>query len=282
MTSLLRPAHAPAPQRYRPSGDDAIADATAELDGFETVTLKELECVRLMDRAETKVLMPAGDLATVLRAISGDYRTLRIDDQPLQGYRTMYFDSPSFRTYHDHHNQLGRRFKIRYRTYIGSDLTFFEVKRSVHGRIVKQRRKSVAPNGRIRDDDSAFAESCGIDVAEFVPSVIVEYQRALLARFDPQERVTIDLHTRFENGTTSAVTDGLAILEFKQPRVDRTSPAILACRQIGLRPRRMSKYCTAVAACQRGIRRNRFLPVFRHLEQLGVRVTDLSDQEVAS
>ncbi|MGZ0217422.1 MAG: polyphosphate polymerase domain-containing protein [Acidimicrobiales bacterium] len=252
-----------------------------ELDRFATVSLDELDSVRLMDRAETKVLMPASELAAVLRPINGDYRTLRIDGQALQGYRTSYFDSASFRTYHDHHNQLGRRFKIRYRTYVGSDVTFFEVKRSVHGRIVKERKPSTAPTGHIHEDDRAFARACGVDIDGFVPSVTVEYQRILLARFEPQERVTIDLHTSFGNGTTSAATDGLAILEFKQPRVDRNSPAIIACRKAGLRPRRMSKYCTAVAACERGIRRNRFLPVFRHLELLGVRVTDCANREVA-
>lgn len=258
-----------------------MAAAMVALDRFSTVSLGELDAVRLMDRAETKVLMPTNVLASVLSAISGDYRTLRIDDQPTQGYRTSYFDSASFRTYHDHHNQLGRRFKIRYRTYVESDLTFFEVKRSVHGRIVKERKRSTVPSRRIHEDDRAFASELGIDVDGFVPSVTVEYQRILLARFEPQERVTIDLQTTFAHGTTSVVADGLAILEFKQPRVDRTSPAIVACRQVGLRPRRMSKYCTAVAACDRNIRRNRFLPVFRHLEQLGVRVRLRNNEGVA-
>lgn len=281
MTSLLRPDHTTAPARYRPTGTDPSAAALDELRRFPTVTLDELDSVRLMDRAETKVLMPASELAAVLRSISGEYRALRIDARPLQAYRTAYFDTASFRTYHDHHNQLGRRFKIRYRTYLGSGLTFFEVKRSVHGRIVKERQQSTVPTGCIHAADQAFARTCGVDVEGFVPSVTVEYERILLARFEPQERVTIDLHTSFDNGTTSATADGLAILEFKQPRPDRSSPAIVACRRAGLRPRRMSKYCTAVAACERGIRRNRFLPVFRHLEQLGVRVTDRSRRTVA-
>lgn len=280
MTSLLRPAHASASPRYQPASSDPVAAAMVALDRFSTVSLGELDAVRLMDRAETKVLMPTSLLASVLSAISSDYRTLRIDDQPMQGYRTSYFDSASFRTYHDHHNQLGRRFKIRYRTYVESDLTFFEVKRSVHGRIVKERKRSTLPGGRIHGDDRAFASELGIDVDGFEPSVRVEYQRILLARFEPQERVTIDLQTTFAHGTTSVAADGLAILEFKQPRVDRTSPAIVACRQVGLRPRRMSKYCTAVAACDRNIRRNRFLPVFRHLEQLGVRVRPCTNKEV--
>jgi len=249
----------------------SIDAALGCLDRRRTVSLQELDRVRLLDRAETKVLLPLGDVTELLQRVADQYFTLEIDGGYVQRYRTEYFDSHDFSTYHDHHNRLGRRFKARYRTYVDSGMTFFELKRNVRGRIIKERQRSSAPFGEIWDSDVAFARRHGIDLSGFRPSVTVEYDRLLLARLDPQERVTIDVATSFRRGDRQVVAAGLAICEFKQPRVDRSSPAMSACRELGHRPRSMSKYCTGVATCHVDVKRNRFLPTFRHLIKLGTR-----------
>lgn len=250
----------------------------ATLNRDRTVSLAELDEVRLMDRAETKVLLPLTDVAELLRRISDSYLALEIDGACTQRYRTEYFDSPDFATYHDHHNRLGRRFKARYRTYVDSGITFFELKRNVRGRIIKERRCSAAPHGELWASDLAFARSHGVELSGFVPSVTVEYDRLLLARLDPQERVTIDLSTTFRHGGRQVTAEGLAICEFKQPRVDRNSPAMIACRDLGRRPRSMSKYCTGIATCHTDVKRNRFLPTFRHLAKLGTSFETTGDR----
>ncbi|MFT7475325.1 MAG: hypothetical protein ACI81L_002263 [Verrucomicrobiales bacterium] len=56
----------------------------------------------------------------------------------------------------------------------------------------------------------------------------ITYDRILLVKHDFSERVTIDINLVYERNGVLAETPGLAICEFKQPRLDRRSPAIEA------------------------------------------------------
>ena len=243
------------------------ADLLDVLAGFSPVDLEQLDHAQLHDRIESKIVLRSSILPDALRKLATDYFVLEHLADRIQGYANQYFDSAELRSYHEHHNQLGRRLKVRYRTYENSAMTFFEVKRKIAGRSVKERQLSTPPDGGLRCGDARFfAERTGWDPDAVVPSLTVDYQRILLVKRDFSERVTIDLELRFCNGTTSATPSGLAICELKQPRLDRRSPAMAAMKR---RPETFSKYCIGMASCDPTLRRNRFKAVFRTLDSIG-------------
>ncbi len=242
---------------------DALNVSLGEL---SPVTLAQLDEAQLHDREESKVILRTADVPEALDGLADEYFILDHEGERLQGYRNEYFDSSELRNYHDHHSQRGRRFKLRYRTYVNSDITYFEVKRNINGRTVKKRRRSERPEGQLWTRDAVFFfKQTGQPPSCLVPSLRVDYQRILLVKRDFSERVTIDLNLAFTSTQGAADTPRLAICEFKQPKLDMRSPAMIAMNR---RPQNFSKYCMGLASCDPTLRRNRFKKVFRNLEAL--------------
>src|SRR5512145_860356 len=107
---------------------------------FDPISLAEMENCSLLDRTDTKYMMGITQLCTVLEQLRDQYRVLCIHTRRLNHYQTLYFDTNDFLFYQQHHNGRGSRYKVRERKYIGSDLTFFEVKHKTNqNRTVKSR-----------------------------------------------------------------------------------------------------------------------------------------------
>lgn len=203
---------------------------------------------------------------TTLMRLREHYLVMDHEETRVQRYTNTYFDTADLKNYVEHHNQKRQRSKIRYRTYVDSALTFFEIKRNVDGRTVKERKRSAPTDGAIRADDVAFlGDRLDDDPRTLQASVVISYERILLVRHDFQERVTIDTNLRFATREGTATMPHLAVVEFKQPRLDRHSPAVRAID----RPTQMfSKYCMGLASCDPTLKRNRFKKVFLGLERL--------------
>ncbi len=246
--------------------DGMTSTAQGSLASLEGTTLAELDRAQLHDRVESKLIMRAESVPEVLARLRGDYRVMEHEGRRVQRYSNTYFDTAGLRNYHEHHNQKRRRSKVRYRSYVDSALTFFEIKRNVDGRTVKERRPTASPSMCLHDDDAAFlGERLPADAGAMVPSVVVTYDRILLVSQAFDERVTIDLNLGFRSATGESVVPELAIVEFKQERLDRASPAIRAIP----RPMQMfSKYCMGLASCDPSLKRNRFKKVFLELARL--------------
>lgn len=250
------------------------------LDHLAPVDLRQLDVAQLHDRVESKVILNDRHVGEALGRLADEYRVLEHDGLRTQHYRTEYFDDLVLGGYHDHHNQKANRIKVRYRTYMNSDLTYFEIKRAVGGRTVKDRRRSTVPIGQLWPEDALFVhELTGRDPLGLFPSLTVDYDRILLVRHDFSERVTIDLNVHFTSEAQSVAAAGLAICEFKQARLDRSSPAITAMER---RPQMFSKYCMGLASCHPSLRRNRFKKVFRNLDALDVSLIPHRAQEHSS
>ena len=236
------------------------------------VSLQELDLAQLHDRQESKVILRIGEIADALSSLADHYFVMDHQGERLQGYCNEYFDSAELRSYHEHHNQRGRRHKLRYRTYINSDLTYFEVKRNFNGRTVKERQRSRRPQGALWAEDGLFCfKQTGLPPSQLIPSLQVDYKRILLVKRDFSERVTIDLNLTFSSAMGATETRDLAICEFKQPSLDLRSPAMTA---LARRPQNFSKYCMGLASCDPHLRRNRFKKVFRNLAALDAQFTE--------
>ena len=233
---------------------------------MRSVTLTELDAAQLHDREESKVILHREDVVDAMRSLKADYFILEHEGSRTQRYRNDYFDSIDLTNYHEHHNQKGQRHKLRYRTYVDSSITYFEIKQNVHGRTVKVRRRSNLPEQRLLPKDAVFFfKQTGVAPSRLIPSLRVDYERILLVKQDFSERVTIDVNLSFSSAQGEVEIPDLAICEFKQPKFDRSSPAMIAMNR---RPQNFSKYCMGLASCDPSLRRNRFKKVFRNLAAL--------------
>ena len=104
------------------------------------ITLQEMSGIKLMNRTDTKFVATAEQLHDFLLAVQGKYFIQEINGKRIASYHTTYFDTDDYQMYNMHHCGKITREKIRVRTYLDSNETFFEIKnKNNHGRTKKKR-----------------------------------------------------------------------------------------------------------------------------------------------
>ena len=106
----------------------AFHEISNAIHGFKKITLEEMNAVSLMKRTDTKYIVNVNFLAPILEDLQKEYQVLEIDNRRIMNYSSVYFDTPEFKFYFDHHNGKVNRTKIRQRKYVDSELTFLEIK----------------------------------------------------------------------------------------------------------------------------------------------------------
>ena len=230
------------------------------------MSLDEIAGVSLLERDDTKFTATLHELREFLKAVGPRYRVLEIDGRRLHAYRTLYFDSPTLDLYRSHHSgQFGRR-KVRNREYRDTSEAFSEVKlKAKRGRTVKH-RESITTIDTPPWDAPSLLEDLEPLRMDLEPALLNEFSRVTLVAHEPDERVTIDLDLCFWSATRSVALPGVVVIEAKQARVDRWSPAILQARRQRLHPG-FSKYCVGVALLYEGVKHNNFKPTLLQLER---------------
>lgn len=240
------------------------------LRAFATIGLDALDDRALLDRSDTKYLLPESHLAPLLDDLACDYRILEVNGTRIHRYDTRYFDTRSFACYRRHHAGRAVRCKVRVRCYVESADRFIEVKcRDVHGRTRKHRLP-------IAVEDDPFAGKAGQMVrdvsgfwpADLFPALDVGYSRITLVGRSTPDRVTLDTSLTCRDANTAADFMGLVVAEVKRPRAASTSTAVAALRRRRIREARLSKYCVGLAATRHDLPRNNFLPVLRLLDRV--------------
>jgi len=229
---------------------------------YQPITLKDLDSVKLMNRQDTKMVIKTETLPSVLNALGDDYFVLEIDGRRISSYESLYYDSATLDLYMKHHNGHTNRYKIRFRKYIESNLSFLEVKfKSNKKRTIKTRIRTEDIEYNLQPKSLEFLEEqTPLDVSSLEPSVLIFYRRITLANKDLTERVTIDVNLSFQNYYLREVIEhpDMAIIEVKQERFNRKSPAVQALHAHRVYPMTLSKYCLGVMTCLDSIKRNSF------------------------
>ena len=101
---------------------------------FTPVSLAGLDKVKLMNRVDSKYIFHRRHLDAVLAEISNDYTILEISEKRIFDYASLYFDTPNYALYLQHHNGKNNRVKLRYRQYMDTGDVFFEVKKKLMNR----------------------------------------------------------------------------------------------------------------------------------------------------
>lgn len=237
-----------------------------DLDIFAPISLSEMNEVSLMKRKDTKFVVNQKALPKILSAIAAEYRILQVGDDKLMTYNSLYFDTPEAYFYHMHHNGLSHRVKIRIRNYVESNLCFLEIKqKDSQGNTNKKRIKVQALSSDLDERSTDFITHT--TAADYTLTTALEnkFNRFTLVNLALQERVTVDLNLAYDG---QVLHKDLAIIELKQPKLNRLSPIFKTLKAHGIHPYSISKYCMGMATLNKDIKQNLFKPKFLKIKKI--------------
>lgn len=229
--------------------------------GFTSITLKEMDNVKLMDRTDTKYVFKLEFLPLFLNEIKDDYRILDVNGHRISRYESLYFDTKNFDLYFSHHRGKPNRYKVRCRKYVESQLNFFEVKfKNNKGRTIKDRVKQKLIDGTIKDNAAELLlEKTPLLVANLEAKLWVNYSRITLVNKYSPERVTIDIDLNFKGDGKDKTIENLVIAEVKQDSAIISSFMRLM-KKYHVRQGSISKYCFGVISLFESLKHNNFKP----------------------
>lgn len=239
-------------------------DLESRLAGFPAASPELLASRALLSRVDTKFPLPAAGVAEILDGLDADYAVLGVAGGSLATYRSLYFDTPELRCFHDHRRGRRVRHKVRIRHYPDRALTYLEVK-TKRNELVTDKRRLALP---YRTEELGAREleflrgRIGEMADRLAPEVEIGFRRITLIGLHTHERVTVDLDLDVDG------LDDLAIVEVKQSPFCVRTPIMRALAGAGHRPGSMSKYVAALALHRPELRQNRLRPDLRALERM--------------
>lgn len=251
----------------------APADWSALLGALPGIGLEELDAeAALQTRVDRKYIVEPATWAAVMADLEGA-RALDMDGVRAFRYASTYYDTPELHSYTSAARRRPSRFKVRTREYLDTGARAIEVKlRSAKGETVKHRAwlgDDARVVGALAGEARAFVASfpaVAATVDSLAPVLRTDYERSTLVT--PDGRITID---RAVTGTT---VDGEAVdfgdwLIVETKAVLRAGAVDRALWARGVRPSRVSKYCTTLAALRPELPANRWARTLRrHLPTL--------------
>lgn len=238
------------------------------LDRLEPIGLDEMEEVRFMNRTDTKYVLPTSEVKSLLDEIGEDYKVLDIDGNRMGHYETLYFDTPNYDFYIQHHNGKKNRVKVRYRKYVDSDVTFLEVKKKNNkNRTIKLRKRVANISQNIQGEDLNFVEVAAERELILMPSVSNHFRRTTLVSKKYNERATIDFNIELMFNGKSITLPGISVIEAKQDLFNKESKMVRALKARHCRSMRVSKYCLGIALLTQDLKTNNYKKKLRKIEQ---------------
>ena len=237
---------------------------------FDPISLEQSAKAHLMKRTDTKFVFPSHLLPAILDKLRPTYRVLEVDKVRLQHYQTVYFDTPDFQLYQQHHNGQRDRFKLRVRSYLDSEIDYLEVKQKDNHDVTRKTRMETATpfDGQAPEIHSFLQRAFPLSETPLAPKITNQFHRISLVSQVDAERLTLDLNLRFISPSGNFSIPGIVIAEVKQPHFSVHSAFIQEMRQSGFRPTRFSKYCVGIALAYPHLKRNAFKPLLLNLEKL--------------
>lgn len=237
---------------------------------FGSITLGEMDQVKLMNRTDTKYWFNSNRLPALLQMVKDNYFLLHIDGESQLPYTTTYFDTENNKMFAAHHNGKLNRFKIRKRSYVNSGISFLESKfKNNKGRTIKKRIPCTTPNGSFNSTECEFIDMVTpFSTSELKPSLINRFSRLTLVNKNFRERCTIDLNLEFETKDKVVPLNNLVIVEIKADGKSSASPLALALRESRIKTSGFSKYCVGRSITDPQLKINAFKPKIRKIEKV--------------
>ena len=230
-----------------------------ELNKFETITLSEMDDVKLMSRTDTKFVFNFSRLPEFLEKLSQFYRVLSIEGNLIHDYKSLYFDTEDRKFYIEHHNRRVNRNKIRFREYVGSGLTFLEIKlKNNKGKTIKKRIKVNSISEEITEQQQKYIDKIVGYPIEVSAKQWINFSRVTFVHKTQKERLTMDVNLTFNNKKDEGDLKNIVIAEVKQERMSRSSDFMRIAKEMSILPMRLSKYCISSMQLCPQLKQNRF------------------------
>ena len=245
------------------------------LSSFESISLKEMDRVKLMNRIDSKYWTDLNHFDGLLSLLKNDYLVLEESDERVIKYKTTYYDTEDDMLYMHHHNKKERRFKIRKRSYVATNLNFLEIKyKREDGRTVKERIKTTEDHHRFTIQEREFIEvSTGESVSKFLPKLESKFQRITLVNKLVPERVTIDVSPVFKTKEGKLKLHNLVIIEIKNDGASLNSFILELLEKENIKQTSFSKYCIGRALLDPTIKQQNFeTEISRLVERIYVEI----------
>jgi len=226
----------------------------------------------LMNRVDTKYLLPQSVFGELLTTLAQEYTVLTEQGRSIFNYETTYFDTEQNHFYLAHHNGKLNRHKVRFRRYVQSNCGFMEVKlKNNKGRTIKNR----VPMDCLLPDASKINDFVQDSIGESIPklqaSLFVNYRRITLLNKTRPERLTLDLDLNFQcanTGQTQKLKD-VFVVELKRDGKMQHSIFSSWLNQHNISPIKFSKYCMGmVLTHDKNLKQNRFKPTISQLTKI--------------
>lgn len=244
-------------------------DLAPILSFFEPITLSEMDSIALMNRTDTKFIFSYNRLESILKQLSDQYRILDLNGVRASKYETLYYDTPDFGMYLDHHRKKPGRYKVRHRIYVDSNLNYFEVKfKNNKGRTIKNRVKKTANDLSIQGaSEQLLNERTHYAAQNLSPKLWSNCSRITLANKFSKERLTLDVSLRFKNDVNEKKFPEIVIAEVKQEKLS-ASPFINVMKNERIRRGSFSKYCFGVVFLYNEVKKNNFKPKVLYINKI--------------
>ena len=184
-------------------------------------------------------------LPALLDLLSTSYMVLEIENSRDFAYHTTYLDTPDFLLLNQQLRGKLNRYKVRYRRYEASGMTFLEIKKKNNKlRTIKWRIE----NKQIGTFDNAASvflkDYYPLNTSDLKPALINGFSRITLVGKEFKERITLDSDLQFSSPEGRNVKlPFLAIAEIKKERYTSCSPICNIMKTLGIKPTGFSKYC---------------------------------------
>ena len=229
------------------------------ISSFTSISLSEMDEVKLMNRTDTKFAFRVHNLEELLEKMQVFYKVLEVNSERVQTYKSLYFDTEDRKFYIDHHNSRVNRNKIRFREYVSSELTFLEVKlKNNKGKTIKKRIKVATISEKLSPEQKEYIEKITGKKLEVSAKQWILFSRITFVHKTKKERLTIDINLSFENKKEKGDLKEIVIAEVKQERMNRSSDFIRIAKEMSILPMRLSKYCISTMQLHPNIKQNRF------------------------
>ncbi len=229
------------------------------ISSFTSISLSEMDEVKLMNRTDTKFAFRVNNLEELLEKMQVFYKVLEVNSERVQTYKSLYFDTEDRKFYIDHHNSRVNRNKIRFREYVSSGLIFLEVKlKNNKGKTIKKRIKAAAISEKLSPEQKEYIEKITGKELEVSAKQWILFSRITFVHKTKKERLTIDINLSFENKKEKGDLKEIVIAEVKQERMSRSSDFIRIAKEMSILPMRLSKYCISTMQLHPNIKQNRF------------------------
>jgi hypothetical protein len=223
-----------------------MGDLNDILDDFEPIGLKDMDCVQLLDRTDTKFIFHSNRLHELLEHAQKQYKILQIGNERDFSYQTTYLDTDDFAFFYQHMQGRPNRYKVRYRIYESTGVSYLEIKcKTNKKRTIKWRIKNSLSWSNFDEPAQKFLSGHINGVTNIITPVLVNtFRRLTLVGIETKERITIDYNLTFRAIEGSYIElPYLSVAELKREGFTNNSPFLAILKQMQIRKSSFSKYC---------------------------------------